>query len=219
VEILSRRRIKSNEFDASSDARIKNVIGPSDIASDLETLEKLKITDYRYIEMVSQGGQPKKGVIAQEVEKVYPDAVRITSDFIPNVYAMADDARYNDANHELTVTVPKAHGFAVGDMVRIITDAGNVDKPVASVVHDHTFVLADVGTAAGKVFVFGKKVDDFRVVDYDQLFSMNLGATQQLAIENQTLMKENAAIKAENEAIKIRLAALERAVANLQKHN
>jgi hypothetical protein len=209
----------ASEFDAISDARIKNVTGPSDTAADLATLEKLKITDYRYIDVVGKGNQLKKGVIAQEVEKVYPDAVRTLSDFIPSVYAMADDVRYNEATHELTVSVPKVHGFAVGDVVRIITDAGNVDKPVASVVHDHTFVLADVGTAAGKVFVFGKKVDDFRVVDYDQLFSMNLGATQQLAIENQTLMKENAAIKAENEAIKIRLAALERAVANLQKHN
>jgi regulator of replication initiation timing len=79
-------------------------------------------------------------------------------------------------------------------------------------------VLADVENAASKVFVFGKKVDDFHVVDYDQLFSMNIGATQQLAIENQKLMKDNAALQAENEAIKKRLAALERAVANLQKH-
>jgi hypothetical protein len=131
---------------------------------------------------------------------------------------MADDVGYSDSTHELTITVPKAHGFVVGDTVRIVTDAGNVDKPVASVTDDHTFVLADVENAASKVFVFGKKVDDFHVVDYDQLFSMNIGATQQLAIENQKLMKDNAALQAENEAIKKRLAALERAVANLQKH-
>ena len=211
-------RILTAEIDATSDARIKNIIGPSDIASDLETLEKLKITNYRYIDVVGHGNQPKKGVIAQEVEKVYPDAVRITSDFIPSVYAMADRVRYNDATHELTVTVPRAHGFAAGDMVRIITDAGNVDRIVASITDDHTFVLADVESAASKVFVFGKKVNDFHVVDYDQLFSMNIGATQQLAMQNQTLMKENAALKAENEAIEVRLAALERAVENLQGH-
>jgi hypothetical protein len=210
-------RILTTEVDATSDARIKNVIGRSDTASDLETLEKLKITDYRYIDVVGHGNQPKKGVIAQEVEKVYPDAVRTLSDFIPSVYATADDVRYNAATRELTVTVPKAHGFVAGDMVRIITDAGSVDKTVASVTDDRTFVLADAENAASKVFVFGKKVDDFRVVDYDQLFSMNIGATQQLAIENQKLLQENAAMKAENEAIKLRLAALELAVANLQK--
>jgi hypothetical protein len=30
---------------------------------------------------------------------------------------VADDAVYNAATRELTATVPKAHGFAVGDIV------------------------------------------------------------------------------------------------------
>jgi hypothetical protein len=64
-------------------------------------------------------------------------------------------------------------------------------------------VLAGVEKDPGQVFVFGKKVDDFHVVDYDQLFSMNIGATQQLAAENQDL--------------RARLAALEEAVALLQQ--
>jgi hypothetical protein len=63
-------------------------------------------------------------------------------------------------------------------------------------------VLSGVEKDPGRVFVFGKKVDDFHVVDYDQLFSMNIGATQQLAAENQNL--------------RARLAALEQAVALLQ---
>jgi hypothetical protein len=203
IGIYASNRMVANEFDAISDARIKNVIGPSDMASDLGTLEKFKIRDFRYVDLVGKGNRSKKGVIAQELEKVYPDAVRMTYDFIPSVYAMANDVRYNAATHELTITVPKAHGFAVGNIVRIITDAGNVDKPVASVADDQAFVLADFPNDPGKVFVFGKKVDDFRVVDYDQLFSMNISATQQLAVENRDL--------------KARIAALERAVSALQE--
>jgi hypothetical protein len=202
--IVSAGRIASPEFDAVSDARIKIVIGPSDTASDLETLTRLKITNYSYVDVIEKGSQQKKGVIAQEVEKVYPEAVRITSSFIPNVYVMSETTRYNTARQELTVTIPKAHGFAVGDIVRIIiADSGNVDKPVAAVLGDNTFVLSGVETASSEVFVFGKKVDDFRVVDYDQLFSMNIGATQQLA--------------AENKELKARIAALELAVAALLK--
>ena len=210
----------AQEVDANSDARIKNIMGRSDTVSDLETLKKLKITDYRYIDVIQKGNQAKKGVIGQEVEKVYPDAVRTLSDFIPSVYAMADSVIYNKATQELTVTVPKAHDLAVGDTVRIIAgDAGTVDKLVAGVLSDDTFVLSDVEKAASKVFVFGKKVDDFRVVDYDQLFSINIGATQQLAVENQTLVQENAAIKAEDLAIEARLAALEQMIEELRKQN
>ncbi len=206
-------RIAASEFDSVSDARIKHIIGPSDTAADLATLRKLKITDYRYIDVVEKGSQQKKGVIAQEVEKVYPEAVRTLTNFIPNVYAMADNVRYNAATQELIVTVPKSHGFAVGDIVRIIVDdTGNVERPVSAVLDDRTFVLSAVEKAPGKVFVFGKKVNDFLVVDYDQLFNMNIGATQQLAIENQALTKENAALKAEVKAIEARLAALEQAM-------
>ena len=216
--IYASNRVVANEFDALSDARIKNVIGPSDTASDLEILKKLKITDYRYIDVVGKGNQPKKGVIAQAVEKVYPDAVRTTTGFVPSVYAMAVETLYNATTHELTVTLPEAHGLVVGDMVRIITaDAGNIDKPVAAVIDDDTFVLSGMEKAPSQVFVFGKRVDDFRVVDYDQLFNINIGATQQLAIENQILTNENAAIKAENEVIEKRLAALEQEIKDLQK--
>jgi hypothetical protein len=211
-------RIVASEVDAISDARIKKVIGPSDIVSDLETLKKLKIVNYHYIDAVEKGNQAKKGVIAQEVEKVYPDAVRTMSNFIPSVYVMADQVRYNDATHELTVTVAKAHCFAVGDTVRIIAgEAGNLDKPVAAVIDEHTFALSGVEKAPSKVFVFGKKVDNFRVVDYDQLFSMNVGATQQLAIENETLTKENETLMAENKSLETRLAALEQAIADMRK--
>jgi hypothetical protein len=218
VSLYASARLVASEVDAISDARIKHVLGPSNVASDLDTLEKLKITDYRYIDVVEKGKQPKIGVIAQEVEQVYPNAVRTVTDFIPSVYAMADDVRYNDATRELTLTVPKPHGFATGDMVRIIVaDAGSVEKPVAAVIDGRTFILAGVEKAPGKVFVFGKKVDDFRVVDYDQLFSMNIGATQQLAIENQALTEENAALQAEVKAIEARLAALEQAMEDLRQ--
>jgi hypothetical protein len=72
------------------------------------------------------------------------------------------------------------------------------------VLGDNTFVLSALETVpTSRVFVFGKRVDDFRVVDYDQLFSMNIGATQRLAAENQNL--------------KARIAVLEKAVAALQK--
>jgi len=225
VGIYANARVVAQEVDAVSDARIKNILGPSDTSADLKTLRKLKITDYRYIDVVEKGNQPKKGVIAQEVESVYPGAVRIMSDFIPSVYVMANKVSYDAAKQELTVTVQKAHGFAVGDMVRIIADTDTVEEPVVAVLSGNTFVLSGVAEATSKAFVYGKKVADFRSVDYDQLFSMNIGATQQLASDNDALKAANqaltthvAALEAENQALATRLAALEAAVGALRSH-
>jgi hypothetical protein len=208
TDIYATDDIAAAAFVAFSDARIKNVIGLSDNASDLATLRQIKITDYRYIDVLGKGNSPRKGVIAQELEKVYPAAVGITSDFIPNVYALAQNVSYNAARQELTLTLPKAHGLAVGDMVRVMADTGTIEEPVAFVGGDDTFVLSGVSKATNKAFVYGKKVDDFHSVDYDQLFSMNIGATQQLAAEND-------ALKTQVVALTNRLAALEQAVAGL----
>jgi uncharacterized protein YceH (UPF0502 family) len=92
-----------------------------------------------------------------------------------------------------------------------------VEKPVATVTNEKTFVLSGVEKAVTKAFVYGKKVDDFRSVDYDQLFSMNISATQQLATDNEELTKANAELKAKSEALEKRIAALEREFETLQK--
>jgi hypothetical protein len=73
---------------------------------------------------------------------------------------------------------------------------------VTAIFNDDTFVLSGVEKPSRQVLVFGKRVDDFRVFDYEQLFTRNRGA-QQLA--------------AENPALRSRIAALQHAVAGLQK--
>ena len=103
------------------------------------------------------------------------------ADFIPSVYALAETVSFNALAEELTLTVPKPHGFAVGDMVRVIVESSRIEKTVVRVVDANTFVLAGVKASAEKVFVFGKQVDDFRAVDFDQLSALNVSATQALA--------------------------------------
>jgi Chaperone of endosialidase len=55
---------------------VKNVIGHSDSTRDLDQLRKIEITDYTYIDRVGQGSAIHKKVIAQQLEKVLPVAVK-----------------------------------------------------------------------------------------------------------------------------------------------
>ena len=192
-----------------SDARIKDVIRVSDPEADLATLQQVKVTDYRYVDRANKGNRPKKGVLAQELEQVYSNAVSLTSDFIPNVYALAETVSFDAQAEELTLTVAKPHGLVAGDVVRVFADAGPIEKSAARVVDANTFVLAGVKEATEKAFVFGKRVDDFRTVDYDQLTTLNVSATQALAARCAALEAENGTLKDQNAAILQRLDALE----------
>ena len=60
-----------------------------------------------------------------------------------------------------------------------------------------TLVIAET-----QVFVIGKQVDDFRVVNYEDLFSNGLAAIQELSKQNDALKQENDALKSDVAAIK-----------------
>ena len=192
-----------------SDARIKRVIDRSDPEADLATLQQVKITDYSYIDVLAKGDQPRKGIIAQELEQVFSNAVKQVADFIPSVYALADTVSFDAQAETLTLTVPQPHGLAVGDIVRVHTDSSRMEKAVVRVVDANTFVLGGVTESADKVFVFGKRVDDFHTVDFDQLSALNVSATQALARHCAALEAENVELKARNADILRRVEALE----------
>nr|VFK59748.1 MAG: Chaperone of endosialidase [Candidatus Kentron sp. UNK]VFK68763.1 MAG: Chaperone of endosialidase [Candidatus Kentron sp. UNK] len=164
---------------AFSDARIKNVIGTSDGARDLDTMNRLQVTDYTYIDAVQNGDQPHKKLIAQEVRSVYPSAIHASADFVPNIYTMSA-AIAHDGDRTLAITLKKDHGLAIGDTVRLMDGEEIRDLKVLDVPHGKRFMV-ESDTAPEKVFVYGSLVDDFLTIDYDAIAMLNVSATQELA--------------------------------------
>ena len=152
-----------------SDARLKNINGISDASSDLETLMSIEVTDYTLKDVISQGGRDFKKVIAQQVEEVFPQAVNTTSNYIPNIYEVAEVA---DGQVMVTAEV------AVGDKIKMFKEDGS-ELHVNVVATDANSFTVD-SDYEGQVFIYGKEVDDFRGVDYDALSMLNISATQAL---------------------------------------
>lgn len=190
------------EFWAYSDRRLKKDFRLSEGLADLNALRQLRVTDYRHIDIFEKGSDFKKGFVAQEVQKVFPEAVTSASGFIPNVYAMSEKTQLHAG--KITIALGKNHEFSVGDEVKLILKDGSEKMTrVVAVTNENTFV-ADwtEGTSTDQVFVFGKKVSDLNTVDYDRIFTLNVSATQELARKVELLEKENAALKSENKEMK-----------------
>jgi hypothetical protein len=68
----------------------------------LETLKKIEITDYTMKDVVREGDAPMKKVIAQQVEKVYPTAIKTIGykgvTFTPDIYAVASSVKSDGQN-------------------------------------------------------------------------------------------------------------------------
>ena len=178
-------RIAATEFNAYSDERIKKIRAISNSAEDLNTLTKIRITDYNFIDTIAKGNGISKKVIAQQVENVYPQAVSKITDVIPNIYQVAEIHNgYIAVNNKLHK----------GDLVKLIFE--NHDELTEVISADTTGFTVNV-KAEGKVFVFGKQVTDFRTVDYEALTTLNISATQELLKRINKLDAENKALKSE----------------------
>jgi hypothetical protein len=165
----------------ASDARLKNIIGRSDSAKDLEILEKIEVTDYAMKDVVKFGNKPFKKVIAQQVEKVYPAAVTSGGvkgfTFTPDIYAVPESVKIEKPG-VYNISLAEAHHLKDGDTVRLITYKNPELNVVVHIVNDKTFTAETKEPVGEKVFVYGKQCTDLKAVDYDAISMLNVSATQ-----------------------------------------
>ena len=180
MSIYADGMITGSQFVAFSDARIKNIIGRSSTANDLELLNRVQITDYTYVDQIAKGNRVTKKLIAQELEQVYPEAVSTITDVIPDIYKLAviKNGRVSIAND-----------LNAGDRVQLIF--GDQKETVEVLTADPAGFTVQLDNE-GQVFVYGREVNDFRVVDYEALTTLNISATQELL----KLLQEQQAINA-----------------------
>ncbi len=192
-------RVWAAEMWAGSDRRIKKDFHRSENLLDLSTLRRLQITDYRHVDEIAKGSAFKKGFIAQEVETVFPEAVSKTSEFIPSVYSPSTSTKVSGG--QMTVYLDKKHDFVVGDEVKLMMPDGEQKLTVSDVLSETAFSVNWINAAPERVFVYGKKVNDFHSVDYDRIFTLNVSATQELARQVEQLKAENALLRQRNDGL------------------
>jgi hypothetical protein len=203
--------VSTETFLAISDERVKNVIGHSDTARDLATLRGIEITDFRYKDVIAHGHAPIKKVLAQQVEKVFPQAVTKHTGEVPDIY---QSAAVKDG------WVKLATDLKAGERVKLITDRAQGVYQVLEV-KDRAF-RTDFKPETDKVFVYSRHVDDFRTVDYDAIAMLNVSATQEIArrletetTEVDTLKQQLAGNSSEVASLKQELADMKKLVAQL----
>jgi hypothetical protein len=195
-----------------SDSRLKNVLRVSNAASDLETLSKIRITDYRMKDPAGAGSGEIKKVIAQQVEEIYPQAISRTTGYLPDVLAAGKGTAKGNGVFEISVEAP--HHLEAGTKVKLLLANGEPEFATVTAAAAKSFtVKLKPEVNAGKVFVYGRQVTDLRAVDYDALSMLNISATQELVRKISVLEEENAQLKAQT----AKLATLASKMEKLEK--
>lgn len=176
-------------FFAFSDRRIKTDINPSSPSANLDILNNLEVVEYRYKDHLQKGHDFTKGFIAQQVKEVFPEAVNMHTDKIPDVYAHSKSIVHS----ELTslITMENDHGLKNGDLVNLIFSAEERDFVVVECPSASSFIIEQLDDEVEGVFVFGRRVDDFLSVDYDRIYTLSVSVIQHLSKQVSTLEEEN----------------------------
>ena len=200
--IISDARVRASAFDVASDERIKEVIGVSDGVGDLALLESIEVTDYSHKDQLAMGTGIQKMVIAQQVETVYPNAVKMSMGVVPDIFKKASiDKGWVSLETDLQV----------GEKVRLFDSEEDDSIQEVLEVRPGAFRTAFMSQSA-EVFVYGREVADFRSVDYDAISMLNVSATQELHRKLLKLEKEAAGKDLKIGDLSRRLEALEKLV-------
>jgi hypothetical protein len=157
----------------SSDKRIKKDIKDLNYNDCLNKIIKLKPKEYKFIDVLNSTNI-KNGFIAQEVKEVLPDAVDTKKDFIPNIY---DVCRVKNNLVELNKKIKD--NIKINDKLKIYDLDGKDDIYTVLEINDIYFKI-DKFIKDGKCLVYGKEVNDFLNINYDYLYTLNIGASIQL---------------------------------------
>ena len=205
-----------------SDARIKkNIVDINDTYA-LDKLRQLQPKYYNYIDTISEGEQRVIGFIAQEVKDVIPEAVKITTDFIPNIYELSN---VSDSN-VITLTNFDTSTLESNVMVLKVYDIENKEHLVniAEVIDGHSIRVEEdlsewIGSfdesgnvvAGNHLFVYGQKVTDFNNLNKNCLWTYSTAALQEVDRQLQAEKVKVASLETQLTSVLARLDALENA--------
>ena len=210
MAIIANANVSAPSFFTLSDRRIKKDLQLCPGKDALATLMQLEVTNYRHVDTLAKGSGAVTGFIAQQVAKVFPQAVTVETNSIPDIYGKPVSIQLNGS--EAAFRMAAAHNLVAGDKVNIIQDGG--ERKVYEVLSAEGTSFSVKGWNASfsqpeKVFVYGREVNDFCQVDYDKIHNLNVSATQELArrvaeleAANAGLMEKNNKLQQQNEGLR-----------------
>ena len=174
--------ITTGSFIATSDHRIKKNIVEADGTKALETLEKVKIYEYEMKDYLRDSGR-KIGVIAQQVQKVLPEAVKTgEDDYVADLLAYVKVV-YND-QVECLIQLFDPVELEEGNEIRLVNDVNEkVDVKVIKKVNSTLYQINETVDTERQWMVYGTLQKSILAVDKPMLGMLAISAIQQLSRE------------------------------------
>ena len=186
--IKTEGRIRAQSFDATSDGRIKVLVNPPVHLAIYETIMALEPVSFYYKDSIRFGSNLTLGFIAQDVEKILPQAVSNSSNIVPDIFQFANDIIFDSIEHSILVTLNELpeKPIHIGEKIQVLGSNPHLLE-VMSINGTNLKLKNWLEGPIEELFIYGREVNDFRNIDYNQIFTLNVAATQELIKEVDSL--------------------------------
>jgi hypothetical protein len=206
--------IKNGNLLIASDERIKEKITDVPDNLSLQMVRNIPTRYYEYKDKTIQGEGKTIGFIAQQVNSIFPLAVKKTVTFIPNEMRDLNDISWEEiidgSNNKYKLLTDLQDTSGVKYRFYVFNDLSENKQERKEIIgnSDNTFTFEQKWNY---VFCYGRKVDDFHTLDKQKLFALNFSATQEL--DRKVIALEN-----ENAELETKVATLESELAAIKQH-
>jgi hypothetical protein len=170
---------------ASSDMRIKTNIRDIDDQDALNKLLLLEPKTYNYIDK-NRGSSEVIGFSAQQVSKVIPNAVKIETEVIPNIYSHAllqnNHIYLTDTDNDIL------KNLSLDSIIVFEYDNTKYYEYVVEILNISVIKIENKSRLDNvTVFVYGKVIHDFHTLDKNTIYTLSICAIQDIYRLQQTL--------------------------------
>ena len=166
----------------------------------------LESKEYGYIDPYNKKTQKTIGFIAQEVKDVLPNAVSIENGFIP------DEIR-NILNPVWTANTDGTWTLTISDILFQSNHTGKCRFYFGETKKDIQVEIDRVSFKFDRkwdnVYLWGKEINDFHMIDKNQIFALHHSAIQELSRRNDEKSAKILVLEESNEEKQQKLIALE----------
>ena len=196
-----------------SDSRIKqDIVDVSDNMA-LEQVRNIPCRFYNYKDIERRETDKTIGFIAQEVESVFPQAVKTVTGTIPNEQRFLTNFTWNyvsnsdiSNNWELSTTDLTDISGVKYSFVVANDPSGNDAEELEIVGNTNNTFTFDSSYAY--VYVYGKEIYDFKVLDKNKIFALHHSAIQEIDRQQIADKARITALETENTTLKAQIADL-----------
>ena len=219
VSIYSARRIWAEDtIIASSDRRIKkNIVYINDHIA-LNKFRKLKPCHYEMKDVVIYENRRHWGLIGDEVQSIFPEAVSSTKNHIPNIYQLCN---YKEGHLIFHKEIDIEEGIFNFRIINHLENNIEINGQKVSSLEIKLLFKPDDDVSFNeneKLFCYGYEVNDFQTVDYTAISSLSNGALQEIDRIQQTNINRIKILENENDTLENRVIELEYQLNLIKQH-